>query len=127
MLSDVPRVRRHMVKPAARCSLPCCSKSMRSVLPNRRQRGATRGSEDVLNLVLELRAKPRDKVYLHQLNLVCFITLPPRVSKALENPSGNRWYVESSQGALQRLSCRNIDPRGTARHSHSGQFGAEAV
>ena len=45
------------------------------------------------------------------LNLVCFITLPPRVSKTLENLSGNRWYVESSQGTLQRLSCRNRDPR----------------
>ena len=41
-------------------------------------------------------------------NLVCFITLPPRVSKTLENPSGNRWCVESSQGTLQRLSSRNI-------------------
>ena len=30
-----------------------------------------------------------------------------RKSKALENPSGNRWYVESYQGTLQRLSCRN--------------------
>ena len=60
------------------------------------------------------------------INLVCFITLPPRVSKTLEDPSGNQWYVESSQGTLQWLSCRNRVPRGTARHSHSGQFGAEA-
>ena len=28
------------------------------------------------------------------LELVCLITLPPRISKTLENPSGNRWYVE---------------------------------
>ena len=47
---------------------------------------------------------------LRVLNLVCFITLPPRVSKALENPSGNRWYVESSQGTLQRLSCFQRPP-----------------
>ena len=60
------------------------------------------------------------------INLVWFITLPPRVSKTLENPSGNRWYVESSQGTLQRLSYFQR-PWGTARHSHSGQFGAEAV
>ena len=60
---------------------------------------------------------PKARSSYYDVVVVCFITLPPRVSKTLENPSGNRWYVESSQGTRQRLSFEAaVD--GWRRHRH---------